>query len=225
MNGGIRPGIWLAAAVALAAAAAVLRLAAPDVGGEPRQPTRAASLDRSPAPKAESETGVHPAAALLPHSSPPPTASSPDSKHAAPRREAVADPLPLIARAPEWLHPVDSRVAADLRVFQEEASRRAEALGLQPLHGAPVLEGQDDRSRGELSSAYVVDSMLQEAYRGNSYPLGYPAEDRERAFAESLVRGATAQDLRDMLERALAQPPSERMAPQFIGEVWEGAGY
>jgi hypothetical protein len=219
MNGGIRPGIWLAAGAALAAAVAILWLATPIVGGEPRQPTRAASPDRSPAPKAESAVGVHPAAALLPHLSSPPAPSSPNSRQAAPSRVAVATAPAAAAR----LHPVDSRAAADLRILQEEASRRAEALGLSPLSGGPDLDG-DDAGRGGLANAYLVDSLVQEAFRSNGYPLGYPADERERALAESLVRGADPQALQDLLQRALAQEASERAAPQVTGELWEGAG-
>jgi hypothetical protein len=224
MSGGIRPGVWVVAAALLAAALPILRLG---VGGDSdRQPARAASLDRSSASRPDGSAGVRPAAALRPA----PLRS--DSERVEARRDAVpARQTAAPAGAPIRAQPASSRAISDLRVVEDEAARRAEALGLAPLAltrqsvGAAPDTADEDTRRSALAEAFLVDQIVQEALRNNEYPLGYPAEARERAFAESLVRGSDAAARSDLLERALQQSPAERVVPRFDGQLWEGAIY
>ena len=234
MSGGIRPGVWIAASAALVAVVALLRLALPGDSDEShRQPTRAASLDGGAAISA-APVGVHPAAALLP--SPFQTGSS---AARATSKSGSTGPERLVERpmrgSSASTQP-DSRAAADLRILEDEAARRAEALGLvgraaldaatasaQPSSGASGDAAEDAR-RSVLADAFLVDQTMQEIYQGTLYPYGFPAEERARAFAETLVRQA---DRSSLLERLLQQQPADRIGPQIAapdsGYVWENA--
>jgi len=227
MNGGIRPGILLAAASVLVAALAILRLAAAGDGGESTwQPARAVSLDRSGASSAVGSIREHPAAALLPS----PSQQPPPERHAA-QGSPAAGPLPVLrADALERSAPSDSRAAADLRILEEEAARRFESQGLTGAAalGAsaapdPGASGDDDASRTALADAVLVEHAMQQAYRGTEFPIGFPAEERTREAAESWVRSLTPALRQAMLKVALATAGEPRVGPRLDpSQIWEG---
>jgi hypothetical protein len=231
MNGGIRPGIWIAAAAALIVAIAVACLALPRLGSEPdRQPRRSASPNRDSAAPPFQAMRADPAAARP--SSPSLAASQSREARPSPIAEHLASARSGPSAAPA---PVDSRAAADLRILEDEAARRAEELGIvgraeidaataNASSASGSGESGEDARRGVLSDAFVLDQLTQEIYRSTLYPNGFPAEERARAFAETLVRQT---DRIDLLERLLQEPPAERIGPQIAapdsGYVWENA--
>ena len=228
MNGRIRPGAWIAASAALAAAVAIARLAPTGYGGGSLwQPTRAASPLGGPALSAAPSIGVHPAAALLPSSARPAGARVDERREAAPRPEA------RIAGSSERIQPADSRAASDLRIVEAEAARRADALGLVDRAALAAARASardssataDDASRSAAADALLVDHLVQEAYRSTEFPIGFPAEERTRAAAESQVRALTPELRQGMLEVALQQDAGEeRIGPRFDPyQIWEGS--
>jgi hypothetical protein len=240
MDGGIRPGIWIAALLVLAGAIGVVRLALPGYGEKPhRQPTRVASPDRSQTTEASGAVGVHPAAALLPA----PSASS--REQVAGRANATAPPAPAEPLAQQGptreggsralLRRVDSRVASDLRIVEDEAAQRAAELGIAvpPVAQAPAsVSGSaaestptaEDAHRAAAADAVLVQYLMEDAYRGTEFPTGYPAEEVTRSAAESTVSGLSPEMRQSMLQVALQTLGPDRIGPRFDPyQIWEGS--
>lgn len=115
----------------------------------------------------------------------------------------------------------DSRLLADLRIFEEEAAQRTEATGLAA--DAAGESAAPDARRAALADAFLIDWIVQDAYRGTEFPLGFPAEERTYEAARSRVGGLDAAARKGLLEAALASPPAERIeAPRFEARFWEG---
>jgi len=238
MDGGIRPAIWIATILALLAAVGVVRLVLPGYGDEPhRQPTRVASPDRSQTAEVSAAAGVHPAAALLP-APPAPSRGAP-----APRSDvttqALASAQPSGTRAQEGgtrarLRGSDSRAVSDLRILEDEAARRADALGIAvpAATQAPAAGGSsaaaseltpDDTHRAAAADAVLVQYLMEDAYRGTEFPLGYPAEQVTRSAAQSLVSGLSPEMRESMLQVALQTLGPDRIGPRFDPyQIWEG---
>ena len=226
MDGGIRPGVWIAAALAGLAAIAVFWLASPAYDGEPhRQPARVASPDRSQAAPAAEPAGVRPAAARLSAPSEPPRSEA--------RQQPVQTPAPSQEAASHegfargLRGASDSRVASDLRILESEAERRAASLGLAvpAPPGATAAQGPaaQDARRAAAADAVLVDYLMQDAYRGTEFPIGYPAEEVTRSAAESMVAALSPERRQSLLEVALQTLGGDRMGPRFDPyQIWEG---
>lgn len=120
--------------------------------------------------------------------------------------------------------------------MEEEAARAAEARALldvaaldAELAQMPDAAARSDRRRVALADALLIEHLVQDAYRGTEFPIGYPAEERTRAAARSQVGGLGADQRRDLLEVVVAlqdelpPPAGPRFAPPESGLVWEGA--
>jgi hypothetical protein len=234
--GGIRPGVWLAAGLAVAVSAAAIGLAL--------APGGATTRDSQPGPESTEFRPTPPVAAAPARPALPmgPAASS----HDAPTAPAVfgagtsgvpagrrADPQPPPRREGGVPALPDSRLAADLRVLEEEAARRMPSYGFGAPSAAttpgPAAVGapEGDAALAKTSDAFLVDSLVQEALRSTEYPIGYPAEARERAAAQAQVSALTPELESALLQRFLDLPPQAPVKPQFLppesGQVWPGA--
>lgn len=232
MLGGIRIGVWLVSgAASLCVAGSLLRAFAP----APSAPARSAEPVAVPVEAvtevvAASHARSEPALASTGAESvrlPVPTqrADVPAAAHA-----ATPD---LAARSASG----DSRLAADLRILEDEAARVAEALALLDpaalearIERAPAGATRDELRRIALADAFLVEHFVQDAYRGTEFPIGFPAEERTRAAARSQVTGLTSELRRDVLEVAIraqregAEPTAPRFAPPESGLRWDVTG-
>jgi hypothetical protein len=221
MSSGIRPATWLAAAIAIAAAVGILRLAAHQVGDDPeRQPTPAVSSDRSEAAPIVAATYLHPTAARLP--------SSPQSVPGGAASGAPSPPQIGLGQRPRS---PDSRLASELRIVEEEAARRAESFGVTSAAASPASgsgtassTADDEARRIQAADAVLIEYLMQNDYRGTEFPTGYPAEQVTRQAAESLVTGLSPEMRLGMLQVALQVLGPDRIGPRFDPyQIWEGA--
>lgn len=156
----------------------------------------------------------------------------------APAEAKHADvPTPGRAAAPELAVrsiPSDSRLAADLRIVEDEAARVAEALALvdpaaleAQIERVPAGAPHDELRRIALADALLVEHFVQDVYRGTEFPIGFPAQERTRAAARSQVGGLTPELRRDLLDVAIraqregAEPTPPRFAPPESGLRWD----
>jgi hypothetical protein len=224
---GIRPRVWIAAAALIAPAFAVLVATL-----EPQAPASAAT----PVSHARAVATVVPAigTASPPHSASVHSRPAPEFANArATAREAATRAEFAIANGSASSAAVrtriDSRLASDLRIAEDEAARHAESLGLADADSAPAATGSDradeDARRTALADAFLVDFFVQDAYRGTEFPIGYPAEARTRAAAISRVAALDPAQRSAQLEVALQQAGDARVEARFAapesGLVWE----
>jgi len=229
MDGRIRPGVWIVAAAVLVAVAVVVRLALPGSERESRneggrEPARVASLVRG-----KTASGATPAIRVLPLTAEPPSSSralpAPVETHGSSVAQQEATP-PTHPRLP----PADSRLASDLRVLEEEAARHVGTRGVA-APAPPTAAGtaaassasDEDPPRSAAADAVLVDYLVQQAYRGTEFPIGYPAEERTRADAQSRVSALTP-ELRLAMLRLALQAGQEPIAPRVDPfQIWEGS--
>ena len=230
--GGVRAGVWLFATACFAAAlgATVLlarirseRHAVAPPSHDFAAQSRVEAHEPAPAPQ-------RPAAALA---SPERHEGASDTRPSSPAPAAFPAAVPRLDAGYEGASaeragapPGDSRLAAEIGILESEAARVAEALGLAEAERAERSREATQRQR--LADAVLVEHFVQDAYRGTLFPIAYPAEERTRTAAESLVRGLTPELRRNMLEAVLARADlAERIGPHFepleSGHVWEGA--
>ena len=139
-------------------------------------------------------------------------------------RRVVRDGVPRASRPASVAAPrreIDSRLAADLRILEDEAGRFARASDL----GGDVQDdaASADARRASLADAFLIDLLVQDAYRGTEFPLGFPAEQRTYEAARSRVAGLDPLMRKSLLEAALAAPATERVeTPRFEARFWEG---
>ena len=230
MDGRIRPGVWIVASAALVAAAVVLRSVLPGSERESRseggrEPARVASLVRG-----KTASGATPAIRVLPLAAEPPSSSralpAPVETHGSSVAQQEATP-PTHPRLP----PADSRLASDLRVLEEEAARHVGTRGVVAAPALPTAAGttsessasDEDAPRSAAADAVLVDYLVQQAYRGTEFPIGYPAEERTRADAQSRVSALTP-ELRLAMLRLALQTGQEPIAPRVDSfQIWEGS--
>jgi hypothetical protein len=153
----------------------------------------------------------------------------PVASHAVPPEDPRAGSQRAVAMARADA-PGDSQIAAEIRVLESEAARVAESLDLVAGErgAAPRDRAAEDARVQRLADALLVEHFVQDAYQGTLFPVGFPAEERTRAAAESQVRGLTPEMRRDLLDVVLqGDALAERVAPEFAppesGFVWESA--
>jgi hypothetical protein len=222
---GVRRSIWVVSA-ALASLALWIAFGAPT----PIQ-------SRAPTPAVEASAQAPPPPVRVGTSAVSAVAAGSGSARR-PERASVPPVAPPFDAGAVQLARADSRVAADLRILEDDAARVAESRRLidpASVDAAVIRSGatpgrtQDDARRALVADAVLVDHFVQDAYRGTEFPIGYPAEERTRAAAESLVRSLSPELRRDTLEALLAMqddatnPIGPRFAPPESGLVWEGA--
>jgi len=229
MDGRVRPAVWIAASAALVATAVVLRLALPGSDRESRaEAVRVGSLAR-PQTRPAGAPGIRVRTeALEPRSAVRPLPALPASVAARGGGGSERAGIPPAQPRPQ---PADSRLASDLRVLEEEAARRAGSLGVAvpaaaeaaAVNPADASATTEDTQRGAVADAVLVDYLVQQAYRGTEFPIGFPAEERTRADAESRVSALTPELRLAMLRLALqtGDPPIAPRVDPF--QIWEGA--
>lgn len=226
-NTEIRPFVWITGGVLALIAVALVTVATFDPSAAARSALESERAARTAAPEST------------------PAGQAPADPHPeVPRRTEPAPAAPGLHRTPapsdaSSVEPLrrsqsDSRFAADLRILEAEAARRAESLDLAAARigdGTPIEPRgpADDARRAAFADALLIAAIEQDVYRGTLFPIGFPAETRTRADATSRV-GAMDPAMRlALLESVLAQPVSAPVAPRFetpeSGLVWEGAPY
>lgn len=225
----IRPGVWLFAAICLLAAlgiAAGLTRSGEDgrraaVATKSRESSALAIANEPPREAIASRSDAAlPARADLP-------VPVPVALHAVPAEDPRAGSQRAVAMVRADA-PGDSQIAAEIRVLESEAARAAESLDLVAgERGAASRDRAAEDARVQrLADALLVEHFVQDAYHGTLFPVGFPAEERTRAAAESQVRGLTPEMRRDLLDVVLqGDGLGERVAPEFAppesGFVWE----
>ena len=233
MIAGIRPPVWIASAT-LGALAVLFTLRAPQPGVPSADASRAAAIDAASEHPAASDRAPDPAAVVLASPATPRAPAAPQGL----ARAASGDAAPFASTPAPRAAAGDSRLAADLRILEEDAARIAEACGLvdaaaldaslRRVAPAPGTAREDAR-RTLLADAVLVDHWIDDAYRGTEFPIGYPAEERTRAAAVSQVGALSAEQRRDLLDVVLqlqadaTEPLTPQFAPLESGLVWEGA--
>lgn len=89
-----------------------------------------------------------------------------------------------------------------------------------------AAQGKSDPAashRSARADRFLIEHLVQEAFQGTEYPLGYPAVERELASASARVRTLGAARRKDLLEIALGREQEERIGPRFSSQLWEGA--
>lgn len=226
----IRPHVWIAAGALIVSAAAVLALRPV---AEPSAASAVQSAPRPDAPVAVAPTvaardsiSASVAAAEPANVATPAADRATSTSTAAAFARANASASSAAARTQ-----IDSRLASDLRIVEDEAARRAESLGLPVpnLQRGDEASGRDggDAQRAALADAFLVEYFVQDAYRGTDFPLGFPAAQRTREAAISRVAGLDPAQRSAHLEVALQQAQEEPVPPRFeaqnSGLVWEAA--
>ena len=210
----IRPRVWIVAGALLAPAAALfVALQLPGETPVPDMPpTRHPAAAPAPAPKTAIAAQVVFEAA--PDASTPSVARAGAAAEAAAPRAQIASAHVSASSAAAREH-IDSRLASELRILEDEAARQV---------GAESGRADDDARRAELADAFLVEYFVQDAYRGTDFPIGYPAAQRTREAAVSRVAALDPAQRSAQLEVALQQASELRIEPRFeAGLVWEAA--